>query len=170
MCVYVSLGLYLCLQLHIPQLDRFRHVFCVIFEGLWLDICSPRVSSMDRCWRQQCPDSFRQLLSPLSALLSSLPPSPLTDVATPPPPPLSFLWAQPVLTLNICPGGACSVLVSLYVCVCVCWGWWWCRFCNLKHTQTFSLCMNMYTYEHTHTPVRAEVEGWFVLFSSRQSD
>lgn len=62
---------------------------------------------------------------------------------------------------------------GLSVCVCVCMlGGWWCRFCNLKHTQTFSLCMNMYTYEHTHThtPVRAEVEGWFVLFSSRQSD
>lgn len=115
---------------------------------------------MDRCWRQQCPDSFRQLLPPFfpPVLLSSLPLSPLTDVATPPPP-LSFLWAQPVLTLNICPGGACSGLESGV-------GVKKKSRVGLKHTYTFSVCH----YVCTHTPVWAEVEDWFILFLSQQDE
>lgn len=84
------------------------------------------------------------------------PPTSLTDVATPPPP-LNFLWAQPVLTWNICPGGACFCLGG----------------CGVKEEGRGSLTTSVCLWICTpfvplpplciHTPVWAEVESWFVL-------
>lgn len=59
---------------------------CVIFERLRLDICETRVSSVDRCRRQQCPDSFQQLSPPPPTQPPTHQPT-LAPPLTPAPPP-----------------------------------------------------------------------------------
>lgn len=90
--------------------------WCVIFDGcrgtfvrrvspVWTGVGDSGVQtrfSSCRHPRFPSPPSLPPSLPPL-------PPSPPTDVAATTAS-LCFLWVQPVLTLNICPGGACSGL------------------------------------------------------------
>lgn len=78
----------------------------------------PHVSRADRCWRQQRPDSFQQLLrsSAHTHALSYTPPQ-LTDVATPPD---QLYGARAVLTLNICPEGIALFGQGLQCCTAWC--------------------------------------------------
>lgn len=121
MCVCVCAGQYLCVSVCVCLSNRLFHNYIDGLRHVFLHVCDLRGAVAGHLLAA-CLQYGQVLASAVSRLVSAaaatpfLPQSsplispslPLTDVATPPP--LSFLWAQPVLTLNICPGGACSVL------------------------------------------------------------